>query len=168
MWRGHSTHLLTSRCCCYLMICAVLPKTFIEIRKGLKKWTLSVHHQINQCVQAFYPYGIVCVWPLKQTYPLIVYVSANACILGASLLAQTVKIIHGNAGDLGSIPGWEDPLEKGMAIHCSILTWRIPRTELVGHSTWGHRVGHDWVTKHTMPVFSRTWMDISSSTYTAK
>ena len=22
--------------------------------------------------------------------------------------------------------GWEDPLEKGMAIHSSILAWRIP------------------------------------------
>ena len=25
--------------------------------------------------------------------------------------------------------GWEDPLEKGMATHSSILTWRIPGTE---------------------------------------
>ena len=25
--------------------------------------------------------------------------------------------------------GWEDPLEKGMAPHSSILAWRIPRTE---------------------------------------
>ena len=31
-----------------------------------------------------------------------------------------------NAGDLGSIPGGEDPLEKGMATHSSILAWRIP------------------------------------------
>ena len=30
------------------------------------------------------------------------------------------------AGDLGSIPGWKDPLEKGMAIHSSILAWRTP------------------------------------------
>ena len=27
---------------------------------------------------------------------------------------------------------WEDPLEKGMAIHSSILTWRIPWTEKPG------------------------------------
>ena len=26
-------------------------------------------------------------------------------------------------------PGWEDPLEKGMATHSSILAWRIPWTE---------------------------------------
>ena len=31
-----------------------------------------------------------------------------------------------NVGDLGSIPGWEDPLEKGMATHSSIPAWRIP------------------------------------------
>ena len=45
-----------------------------------------------------------------------------------------------NAGDLGSIPEWEDPLEKEMAIHCSILTWRISWTEeLVDYSPWGHK-----------------------------
>ena len=31
-----------------------------------------------------------------------------------------------DAGDLGSILGWEDPLEEGMAIHSSILAWTIP------------------------------------------
>ena len=31
-----------------------------------------------------------------------------------------------NAGDLGSIPGWEDPLVKGKATHSSVLAWRIP------------------------------------------
>ena len=30
-----------------------------------------------------------------------------------------------NVGDPGSILGWEDPLEKGMAIHSNILAWRI-------------------------------------------
>ena len=33
-----------------------------------------------------------------------------------------------NAGDLGSILGWEDPLEKGKATHSSIMAWRIPWT----------------------------------------
>ena len=28
--------------------------------------------------------------------------------------------------------GWEDPLEKGMATHFSILAWRIPWTEEPG------------------------------------
>ena len=41
-----------------------------------------------------------------------------------------------NAGDLGSIPGWErssgEPLEKGTATYSSILAWRIPWTEEPG------------------------------------
>ena len=34
--------------------------------------------------------------------------------------------------------GLEDPLEKGVATHSSILAWRIPWTEeLAGYSPWG-------------------------------
>ena len=36
------------------------------------------------------------------------------------------------AGDQGLILGWEVPLEKGMAIHSSVLAWRIPWTEEPG------------------------------------
>ena len=41
--------------------------------------------------------------------------------------------------------GWEDPLEKDMATHSSILAWRIPRTEEPGGlwSMGSQRVGHD-------------------------
>ena len=44
--------------------------------------------------------------------------------------------------------GWEDPLEKEMATHSSILAWRIPWTEEPGRlqSTGSQRVGHDWAT----------------------
>ena len=37
-----------------------------------------------------------------------------------------------SAGDSGSILGWEDPLEKEMAAHYSILAWKIPWTEETG------------------------------------
>ena len=49
-----------------------------------------------------------------------------------------------NAGDLGSIPGWEDPLERGMATHSSVLPWEIPWTEEPGElqSLGSQRVGH--------------------------
>ena len=33
-----------------------------------------------------------------------------------------------SVGDLGSVPGWDNPLEKGKAAHSSILAWRIPWT----------------------------------------
>ena len=37
-------------------------------------------------------------------------------------------------------PGQDDPLEKGMAIHSSILPWEIPRTEELGRlSPWAHK-----------------------------
>ena len=41
--------------------------------------------------------------------------------------------------------GWEDPLEKGMAIHSSIPAWRIPWTEEPGglQSMGSQRVRHD-------------------------
>ena len=41
--------------------------------------------------------------------------------------------------------GQEDPLEKGMITHSSILAWRIPWTEETGglQSMGSQRVGHD-------------------------
>ena len=50
----------------------------------------------------------------------------------ASLMAQTVKnppaMLEAWVGSLG----WEDPLEKGIATHSSILAWRFPRIEEPG------------------------------------
>ena len=34
---------------------------------------------------------------------------------------------------------WEDPREKEMVTHSSILAWRIPWTEEAGYSPWGHK-----------------------------
>ena len=41
--------------------------------------------------------------------------------------------------------GWEDPLEKGMAVYSSVLAWRIPWTEETGglQSVGSQRVGQD-------------------------
>ena len=44
--------------------------------------------------------------------------------------------------------GLEDPLEKGIAIHSSILAWRIPETPGGLQSVGLQRVGHDWATEH--------------------
>jgi len=43
------------------------------------------------------------------------------------------------------IPGWEDPLDKGMATHSNILAWWIPFTVEPGRlqSLESQRVGHD-------------------------
>ena len=50
----------------------------------------------------------------------------------ASLAAQTVKNLPAVQENEVQSLGWEDPLEKGMAIHSSILAWRIPWTEELG------------------------------------
>ena len=48
--------------------------------------------------------------------------------------------------------GQEDPLEEGMAVHFSILAWRIPWTEEPGglQSTGSQRVRHDWSDTRTL------------------
>ena len=48
--------------------------------------------------------------------------------------------------DMGSIPGQENPLERGMATRSSILVWTIPWTEEPGRlqSTGLQSVRHNW------------------------
>ena len=54
--------------------------------------------------------------------------------------------------------GWEDPLEKEMATHSSILAWRIPWPEEPAglQSVGSQRVGHDCVTNFDFHVHSFT------------
>ena len=44
----------------------------------------------------------------------------------ASLVLQTVKNPPATQETWVQFLGWEDPLEEGMATHCSILAWSIP------------------------------------------
>ena len=73
------------------------------------------------------------------------FLKATLARISASLVAQMVKNLP--AIQETQIPslGWEDPLEKGMATHSSILVWRIPRTEEPGglQSVGSQRVRHD-------------------------
>ena len=62
-----------------------------------------------------------------------------------SLMAQMVKRLHTMLETRVRSLGQEDLLEKEMATHSSILTWRIPGTEEPGRlqSMGSQRVGHD-------------------------
>ena len=64
----------------------------------------------------------------------IVVYTFNCMLLSvlASLEAQMVKNLPEMQETQVHSLGWEDPLEKGMAMHSSILAWRIPRTEEPG------------------------------------
>ena len=55
---------------------------------------------------------------------------------GASLVAQMVKNLPATQETWVSSLGREDPLEKEMATHSSILAWRIPWTEELGSGLW--------------------------------
>ena len=64
---------------------------------------------------------------------------------GSSLVAQTVKRLSTMWETQVRSLGWEDPLEKEMAIHSSTIVWKIPWTEEPGRlqSMGSQRVGHD-------------------------
>ena len=63
----------------------------------------------------------------------------------ASLVAQRLKCLPPMQETRVQSLGQEDPLEKEMVTHSSILAWRIPWTEEPGglQSTGSQRVGHD-------------------------
>ena len=65
--------------------------------------------------------------------------------LGVSLVVQTVKNLPANVGDWVRSLGWEDPLEKRMTTHSTVLAWRIPWTEEPGRlqSVGSQRVVHN-------------------------
>ena len=59
-------------------------------------------------------------------------------------MAQMVKNLPALQETWVQSLGKEDPLEKEMATHSSILAWRTSWTEESGRlKEWGHRVGHD-------------------------
>ena len=70
---------------------------------------------------------------------------SNRCILGASLVVQTVKNLPAVQETQAPSLGWEDPLEKGVVTHSSVLAWKIPWTEEPGglQSMGSQRVRRD-------------------------
>ena len=63
----------------------------------------------------------------------------------ASQVAQMVKNLPARTETWIQYLGREDPLEKGMATHSSILAWRVPWTEEPGglQSMGSQSIGHD-------------------------
>ena len=75
-------------------------------------------------------------------------ISARGHTIWAFLVAQTVENLPAMRETWVQPLGQEDPLEKRMATHSSILAWRIPWTEEPGGSQFmgSQRVEYDWVT----------------------
>ena len=74
-----------------------------------------------------------------------------------SLVAQRLKHLPAMHETWVRSLGWEDPLEKEMATHSSILAWRIPWMEEPGglQSTGSQRVEHDWATSLSFSLVAK-------------
>ena len=70
------------------------------------------------------------------------------CLILPPLVANILKNLPAVGETQVRYLGLEDPLEEGMAIHSSIIVWRIPWTEEPGRlqSMGSQRVGHDLTT----------------------
>ena len=86
---------------------------------------------------------------------LLMKVKEESRKVGLKLNIQRVKHLPAMRETWVWSLGWEDPLEKEMATHSSILAWRIPWTEEPGRlqSTGSQRVGHGWVTSLSFSSF---------------
>ena len=75
----------------------------------------------------------------------IVKFSPLSLFLRASLIAQLLKNLPAMQETWVRSLGWEDPQEKGMATHSSILAWKIPWTEEPGglQSMGSRRIRHN-------------------------
>ena len=91
---------------------------------GLRSWdiicmvflpSISGSPQISACWKAYHSF---------------VHIFANMTIVVCMLCLGYHKICCSRIWSY--FPGWEDPLEKEMAIHSSILAWKIPQTEEPG------------------------------------
>ena len=66
----------------------------------------------------------------------------RVCVSFRSLVAQWVKNLPAMQETWVQSPGHEDPLEKELATHSSILSWEIPWTKEPG----GQQGGKEWDT----------------------
>ena len=77
-----------------------------------------------------------CVVNIGLWTSIFLYIFCNNCVLMGKELGfpggSVVKNTPANAGDTSSIPGWENPLDRGMATLSSIPAWKIPWTEEPG------------------------------------
>ena len=112
-------------------------------------WLPAIHSSLvlgsrfppSHCVD---PPGVV-LWRYRvRGFIWYEYIPQN--ILWASLVAQAVKNLPAMEEMWVQFLGREDPLEKGMAIHSSILAWEISWMEEPGRlqSMGPQRVGYDW------------------------
>ena len=107
------------------------PLVFSEVQYYLI--CLTCRYSENTC--DFY---VLPIYVLKTVLVILIYILVYKWY---SLVAQTVENLPAMWETQVQSLVWEDPLEKGITTHSSILAWRIPWTEdsLAGYGPWGHK-----------------------------
>ena len=121
----------------YIRICSCM-FVWIWHHPGLFPYLIQLCSQL--CAATANILHSICYWPNNNW---------------ASLVAQTVKNLPAMQETQVQSLGQEDPLEKGMANHSNILTWRIPWTEESGgvYSPW-RRKESDTTERLTLSPFN--------------
>ena len=88
------------------------------------------HWRLKQIISCYFGRLIHAAWVFK-----VVWSWAHVCL--TLIVAQLVKNLPAVQETQVWFLGWEDPLEKEMATHSSILAWKISWTE--GCSPWGRK-----------------------------
>ena len=98
--------------------------------------------------------------PLSKIHPVSLQLLALDLLYAIfpSLVTQMVKNLPAMRETQVWSLGQEDPLQKGMTAHSTILAWRIPWTEKSGRlqSMGMQRVGHDWATNIFTLIYPST------------
>ena len=99
---------------------------------------------LSLCLYSRYGNRFICTTSLDEAQAGLKSITSEMQMTGFPGSSDG-KASASNAGDLGSILGWEDPLEKKMATHPSTLAWKIPWMVEPGRqqSMGSQRVGHD-------------------------
>ena len=115
---------------------------------------VSIFFSINKSTLQLIYYITFCFKNIRKQYFFIgIIFSMTRTFKIYCLVAQMVKNQSALQETWVQSLGREDPLEKWMATHPSILAWRTPWTEEPGRlqSMGSQRVGHNWVTERLQP-----------------
>ena len=138
LWIHKNTSMIFLRPCCFKIVCSLDP---------LSTLYSADHKSPNGLVWKRWPYAPHTTSRAHQeTLNVKPYAHETTIQLhGASLVAQTVKRLPAMRETQVQSLGREDPLEKEMETHFSILAWKIPWTEKPGRlqSMGLQRVGHN-------------------------
>ena len=109
-------------------------------------------------IQGWFPLGLTGWISLQSKGLWRVFSNTNSSalrFLWTSLVAQMVKHLPAMQETWVWSLGWEDPLEKEMATHSSILVWKIPWMEEPGklQPMWLQRFRQDWATSLSLSAF---------------